>query len=321
MGSAAGSSSRTTISRSRPERSAPMNRSRPSPGMTRRGLRSAWAMSSSRTPCLRHCPRSPPRQASLVHVGRQGDLVAIAIAITLAPNRRNPWSGQPRDTTSRVRRPLWAHRLAGPSDRRALLHLECHGFCTTLQPMPARTPRPRRTGLACQLGVRSAAAAERPTLQEERALDVGARATSHTAAAEAASRTPTTAGLAIPGAAAALGVSVRTLRRRLAAGELAVDARTPWGAQAITEQEIARHRAARRPDRGGRPRVVSDEVAARAAELRAGGLSYARVGAALEADGVPTAHGGRRWWASSVRALLERVPAGTTDGVHKPHHR
>ena len=140
------------------------------------------------------------------------------------------------------------------------------------------------------------------------------------AAGEVAARTEATAGLAVPEAAAFLGVSVRTLRRRLAAGELAVNARTPWGAQAITEQELSRHRAARRPDRGGRPRVVSDEVAGRAAELRGRGLSYARVGATLEAEGVPTAHGGRRWWASSVRALLERPPAHATDVVHKPHH-
>ena len=141
------------------------------------------------------------------------------------------------------------------------------------------------------------------------------------AAGEGAAHTEVPAGLAVPEAAAFLGVSVRTLRRRLAAGELVVNARTPWGAQALTEAELSRHRAVRRPDRGGRPRVVPDEVAARAAELRERGLSYARVGVALEAGGVPTAHGGRRWWASSVRALLERLPADATDVVHKPHHR
>lgn len=136
-----------------------------------------------------------------------------------------------------------------------------------------------------------------------------------------AAHTEVPVGLAVSEAAAALGVSVRTLRRRLAAGELAVDARTASGAQAITEAELLRHQAERRPDRGGRPRVVPDEVAARAAELRGSGLSYARVGAVLEAEGVPTAHGGRRWWASSVRALLERPQAGAADVVHKPHHQ
>ena len=187
-----------------------------------------------------------------------------------------------------------------------------YGALTT---MPARTPGSRRAGLARRLGVVPPALKSGADGAQERTLDRTARAIADAAAREAIARAthaPAPEGLAIPEAAAALGVSLRTLRRRQAAGELAIDARTPWGTPAISEAELSRHRAVPRPARGGRPRVLPEEVAARAARLRARGLSYARIGAALEAAGLPTAHGGRRWWASSVRALLARPPADAT---------
>ena len=52
-----------------------------------------------------------------------------------------------------------------------------------------------------------------------------------------------------------------------------------------------------------RPRVVSDELCARVREMRAEGVSYPRIAEAFNAEGVPTAHGGRRWFAATVRKL------------------
>jgi len=54
----------------------------------------------------------------------------------------------------------------------------------------------------------------------------------------------------------------------------------------------------------GRPRALPDAVLERIAADRASGLSLAKVAAGLNADGVPTAHGGRAWHASTVNAVL-----------------
>lgn len=104
-------------------------------------------------------------------------------------------------------------------------------------------------------------------------------------------------------AAALLGVSAGALRRRAEAGTIALE-RDQHGAVFVARAELARHAASYTPRPGGRPPEVPDEVVARIGELRAEGLSYARIAALLTLDGVPTAHGGRRWWASSVRAVL-----------------
>ena len=37
------------------------------------------------------------------------------------------------------------------------------------------------------------------------------------------------------------------------------------------------------------------------------GKSLRRIGAELNADGTPTAHGGRQWWPSTVRAVIVRA--------------
>jgi hypothetical protein len=182
--------------------------------------------------------------------------------------------------------------------------------------MPARPPGRRRAGLARRLGVVPPALKSGADAAQERALDRTARAIADAAANEAAARAasrPAPEGLVIPEAAAALGVSVRTLRRRQAAGELAIDARTPWGTQAITEAELSRHRAARRPERGGRPRVLPEEVAARAHELRESGLSYARASAPpsrppASPPPMAGAAGGPRASGRSLRALRPAPP-------------
>lgn len=53
----------------------------------------------------------------------------------------------------------------------------------------------------------------------------------------------------------------------------------------------------------GRPTVVSREAVAVIRAMRGDGASYRRVAAALNAGAVPTAQGGREWYASTVRAI------------------
>jgi DNA invertase Pin-like site-specific DNA recombinase len=60
----------------------------------------------------------------------------------------------------------------------------------------------------------------------------------------------------------------------------------------------------------GRPRAVSIEAVERARNLRAAGLSYAACAERMTADGVPTAHGGTRWYPSTVRKVLLSAARG-----------
>lgn len=53
----------------------------------------------------------------------------------------------------------------------------------------------------------------------------------------------------------------------------------------------------------GRPTLVTSEAWAVIRAMRGEGASYRKVADALNAQGVPTAQGGRQWYASSVRAV------------------
>jgi hypothetical protein len=115
-------------------------------------------------------------------------------------------------------------------------------------------------------------------------------------------------------AAEALGVSRSTFNRRVL--PLIETVEMPWGTRLIPVDELERLIAERRrpvraqpqtPARPGRPAVLSPELVE---EIRAGrdaGQSLAQIARALNADGTPTAHGGTRWWPSTVRAVLDRV--------------
>jgi hypothetical protein len=46
-------------------------------------------------------------------------------------------------------------------------------------------------------------------------------------------------------------------------------------------------------------------IADRLLELRQRGLSYPRIGALLDSEGVPTTAGGARWWPATVRKTIE----------------
>jgi DNA invertase Pin-like site-specific DNA recombinase len=57
----------------------------------------------------------------------------------------------------------------------------------------------------------------------------------------------------------------------------------------------------------GRPRALPENVARRIKRLHSGGKSLGEIARRLNADGVPTAHGGAKWYPSSVRAVLNRT--------------
>jgi DNA invertase Pin-like site-specific DNA recombinase len=54
----------------------------------------------------------------------------------------------------------------------------------------------------------------------------------------------------------------------------------------------------------GRPRTLPDELRGRLRGMRKQGLSLTGIAKTLNREKVPTAHGGKRWYASTVRAAL-----------------
>jgi hypothetical protein len=113
-------------------------------------------------------------------------------------------------------------------------------------------------------------------------------------------------------AAEALGVSISTIDRRLVPSVSTV--KTPWGQRLIPIAELERFlrehlRPPREPgERGapGRPPSLPRRVVERIRLEYARGRGFAEIARQLNQDGVPTAHGGRQWWPSTVRAVLVR---------------
>ena len=62
--------------------------------------------------------------------------------------------------------------------------------------------------------------------------------------------------------------------------------------------------AKRRGVHCGRPRVMPDEIRARILEAHAAGWSLNAIARDLNADEIPTAGGGARWYASTVRSVV-----------------
>jgi Recombinase/Bacterial regulatory protein, Fis family len=114
-------------------------------------------------------------------------------------------------------------------------------------------------------------------------------------------------------AAEALGVSRSTLIRRVLPHVETIG--MPWGARLIPVDELERLLAERRrpakprpvPPRRGRPRRLPKQVVERVEAAHAAGRSVGEIARELNADMVPTAQGGRQWWPSTVRAVLNRV--------------
>ena len=102
-----------------------------------------------------------------------------------------------------------------------------------------------------------------------------------------------------------LGVDLSTPQGELVANVIASVAQ--WERRIIgqrTKEALAVKRA--QGVRVGRPRQVPTEIATRIRRARARGSTYAKIADRLNADGVPTGHGGRRWYAATVRAITLR---------------
>lgn len=77
----------------------------------------------------------------------------------------------------------------------------------------------------------------------------------------------------------------------------------------VLAYNAAKHRTVcgRVPLPNGRPTALPPEVVARIDRERHAGRSLRAIAVGLERDGVPTAHGGTRWHASTVRAVVSRA--------------
>jgi len=121
-------------------------------------------------------------------------------------------------------------------------------------------------------------------------------------------------------AAEALGVSQSTLKRLLPYIELV---ELPWGTKLVPVDElerlVAERRRAPRERRGpsrssGRPAVLPPELVERIRAEHAAGKSLAEIAHDLNANGTPTAHGGRQWWPSTVRSVVGRAGPSASAG-------
>ena len=114
-------------------------------------------------------------------------------------------------------------------------------------------------------------------------------------------------------AAEALGVSISTIDRRVVPSISTV--KTPWGQRLIPALELERllhehvepPRPARRHGAAGRPPSLPPPVVDRIRLEHARGRGLAEIARAFNREGIPTAHGGGRWWPSTVRAVLART--------------
>ena len=87
---------------------------------------------------------------------------------------------------------------------------------------------------------------------------------------------------------------------------------TPSGTRLIPADELERvlaewrrqARPRRKPERTGRPPALAPDIVQRIRDARNAGMSLRQIADRLNADGTPTAHGGARWWASTVRSVL-----------------
>jgi hypothetical protein len=119
-------------------------------------------------------------------------------------------------------------------------------------------------------------------------------------------------------AAGALGVSPSTVSRSVVPVVETVE--LGGGRVLIPVDELERYVAERRrpvPRRTrrapvGRPPAVPSEVSERIRTEHATGRTLGQIARGLDADRIPTAQGGRRWWPSSVRAVLIRCDPPTS---------
>jgi hypothetical protein len=127
-------------------------------------------------------------------------------------------------------------------------------------------------------------------------------------------------------AAAALGISQSTFTRRVL--PLIETIEMPWGTKLVPVDELERLIAeCRRPARPrlrapttGRRPVASAELVSRIVADSQAGKSLSQIARDLNADAVPTSHGGAQWWPSTVRVVLRGRTAGRIVDSAKPPH-
>jgi len=103
-----------------------------------------------------------------------------------------------------------------------------------------------------------------------------------------------------------LGVDMTTPAGELVANIMASVAQ--WERRAIgarTREALAAKKA--QGVRLGRPVLLPAKVSRRIVRQRNAGTTWTAIAEALTAEGVPTAHGGIRWYASTVRHVYERT--------------
>jgi hypothetical protein len=112
-------------------------------------------------------------------------------------------------------------------------------------------------------------------------------------------------------AAEALGISRTTFARRVLPHIDTVE--MPWGACMIPVDELERlvtegrqPKLRERPTPAGRRPGIPPDTRRRICAEHAAGSSLAGIARGLNRDQVPTAQGGREWWPSTVKAVLDR---------------
>ena len=100
-----------------------------------------------------------------------------------------------------------------------------------------------------------------------------------------------------------LGVDTTTPAGELVASVMVSVAQ--WERRAIG-QRTKEALAAKKAQGGvlGRPRLLPEEVRSRIHHMRREGLSLREIAEVLNCEGVPTAQGGAKWYASTIRAVL-----------------
>jgi hypothetical protein len=118
-------------------------------------------------------------------------------------------------------------------------------------------------------------------------------------------------------AAEALGISRSTFDRRVLPHIETIE--MPWGTRLVPADELERLVTERRRPplsrtpptvHRGRPTALARDLVEGIRADRAAGKSLAQIARDLNASGTPTAHGGRQWWPSTVRAVLRGSRAG-----------
>lgn len=81
-----------------------------------------------------------------------------------------------------------------------------------------------------------------------------------------------------------------------------------WERKVIGERTKAALAAKKaKGERLGAPVTMADEVRTRIIEARNEGQGYRKIATALNADGVPTSRGGKKWYPSTVKRVCESV--------------